>query len=136
MASPAKGGAGPQLDVSPYLPTVPLEGSERVLGLNQLQRLLRHAPLESEQSNVPANGWRARDSLFQAPLATLREKLNRRCDWINFIHSTMDTDFSQVYSIAGTVPALCQRVDCNISEFVVRFLLLVFVPVPAKRPFS
>jgi hypothetical protein len=114
------------LSVSPYLPTVPLEGSERVVGLNQLQRLLRQAPLyESEHdTNVPASGgWRARDSIFQAPLSSLRTKLNRRCHWVCFWHANMDTAFTQAYSIPGTVPALCQRMDCNISEFVVRFVL-------------
>ena len=116
------------LSISPCLPTVPLEGSSRVLGLNELQRLLRQeASTESEPSPTPldSNGWRARDSLFQAPLVTLGEKLSRRCDWVNFLHSNLHTDLKEAYSIPGTVPALCQRVDCNVSEFVVRSVLLM-----------
>ena len=116
------------LSISPYLPTIPLEGSSRVLGLNELQRLHRQeASIESEPSPTPldSNGWRARDSLFEAPLASLGEKLSRRCDWVNFLHSNLHTDLKEAYSIPGTVPALCQRVDCNISEFVVRPVLLL-----------
>lgn len=125
MAIPAaRPGFELDLSVSPYLPTVPLEGSERVIGLNELQRLLRQAPLDEaeDSAHFPANGrWRARDSIFQAPLSTLRDKLNKSRDWISFWHSTVDTELSQAYSIPGSVPALCQRIDCNISEFVVRY---------------
>lgn len=106
------------LSISPLLPSVPLCGSDKALGLHEINALLRITPSEPEDDLI-SSPWYSR-SINMLTLPELEDQLQRKCDFVAFAHYSMLTPFSSVYSVPGSIPALLQRVNCNLLEFLVR----------------
>lgn len=109
------------LSISPLLPSVPLSGSEKALGLHEINALLRITPPESEDApNSPH--LHIQPQISNMSLLDVQEQVQQRCCWVAFAHASMLTPLSSVYSVPGSIPTLLQRIHSNLWEFLVRHL--------------
>lgn len=108
------------LSISPLLPSVPLSGSDKALGLHEINALLRITPPEAEDE-LPSPPSHLHSRISSLSLSELQAQAKQRCCWVTFAHASMLTPLSMVYSVPGSVPVLLQRVNSNLFEFLVRF---------------
>eukprot|EP00892_Ulva_mutabilis_P006604 jgi/Ulvmu1/4315/UM002_0036.1 len=105
------------LSISPLLPSVPLSGSDKALGLHEINALLRITPCE-EGDDLFSPPWYSKSSMSTLTLSDLDERVQQKCCFVTFAHYSMRTPLSSVYSVPGSIPELRQRVNCNILEFL------------------
>lgn len=107
------------LNISPLLPSVPLSGSDSVLGLSEINSLLRIGPPCDSEDDPSSWLPQSHPSISSRTLSEIQEQLDKTCLWVSFAHYSIHTPLARVYSIPGSVMALQQRLNWNMWEYLV-----------------
>ncbi|KAK9822459.1 hypothetical protein WJX81_003625 [Elliptochloris bilobata] len=110
---------------TPLSAAVPLEGSDTVVGLRELEHQQRRETLQSIFGAVSGDGAAKGRTAYKGPrLAELRlEDLRRReRPWQVFLHGGEGTAWSAAYNLPEHVAHLCARCEENVVHYLGNYL--------------